>query len=77
MKNKHKAFDEYLEDRFMELGEVGGVPITKDNCEDMLSDWLSQLDVGELIDFADEYGSIEHMNGQIVGLANAEINKDK
>jgi len=74
MINKHKAFEEYLEDRFKKFG-AGGIPTTTYNREDLYSKWLSQLDVQELIDFADEYGSTEHMNGQIVGLTNAEINK--
>lgn len=46
-------FEQWLEDRFIGLREIGGMPITKDNCEDMFSGWLEQLDVQELIDFAD------------------------
>jgi hypothetical protein len=32
------------------------MPITKDNCEDMLDSWFQQLDVSELIAYGEEYG---------------------
>lgn len=51
-----KTFEEFLQEKFMELREIGGMPITKDNYEDMYDSWSQQLDVQELIDFAEEYG---------------------
>jgi len=45
-----KNFNEYLEESFME--EYTG---TKDNVEDAYDYWLSNLDIDELIDYADLY----------------------
>lgn len=50
------TFQEFLEEKFMDLREVGGMPITKDNYESMSESWFSNLDVQEVIDFGDEYG---------------------
>lgn len=50
------TFEQFLEEKFDELGEIGGMPITKDNCEDMLDSWFQQLDVQELINYGEEYG---------------------
>jgi hypothetical protein len=47
-------FETFLEEKFMDLREIGGMPITKDNCEDLFSSWLENLDVQEYIDYADE-----------------------
>ena len=51
-----KTFEEFLEEKFMELREIGGMPITKDNYESLYSSWSEQLDTQELIDFGQEYG---------------------
>lgn len=50
------TFNEFLEDKFNDLREIDGRPITKDNFEDMAEHWFSNLDVQELIDFGEEYG---------------------
>jgi hypothetical protein len=50
------TFQEFLEDKFMDLREIGGMPITKDNYESMSETWFENLDVQELIDFGEEYG---------------------
>lgn len=49
-----QEFEDFLEDKFMDLREIGGMPIMKDNAEDMFSIWLEQLDVSEVMDFAEE-----------------------
>ena len=49
------GFESFLQDKFMDLREIGGRPIIKDNAEDMFDNWLEQLDGQEYIDFADEY----------------------
>jgi hypothetical protein len=46
-----KNFEEFLQDEFMNLRELGGVPITKDNFEDMFSSWLENREISELIDY--------------------------
>ena len=50
-----KNFEEFLQEKFMSLREIGGVPITKDNCEDMFSYWLENRETAELIDYGDEF----------------------
>lgn len=47
-------FESFLQNKFMELREIGGVPIIKDNAEDLFDSWLSNLDSQELIDYADQ-----------------------
>ena len=53
-----KTFQEFLEDKFMDLREIGGIPITKDNYESISESWFEGLDVQELIDFGEEYGRL-------------------
>ena len=50
------TFQQFLEDKFMDLEEIGGMPITKDNYESMSESWFENLDVQELIDYGEEYG---------------------
>lgn len=52
------TFEEFLEYKFDELNEIGGMPITKDNLESMSENWFSSLDVQELIDYGEEYGRL-------------------
>jgi hypothetical protein len=49
---KNKTFEEYLEDKF--YASYTGI---KDNAEEGLDRWLSQLDVQEIIDYAQEWGN--------------------
>lgn len=50
------TFESYLEEKFNEELEIGGVPITKDNYEAMSDRWFESLDVQEVIDLAEEWG---------------------
>ena len=51
-----KTFEYFLQDEFMDLREIGGVPIMKDNAEDMFDNWMQGLDVDEWLELGDEYG---------------------
>lgn len=64
------TFQEYLEEKFSEELEIGGVPITKDNYESMSDNYMSDLDVQEVIDLAEEWGKTltEHQVKQDVEL---------
>lgn len=53
---KYKTFEEWLQEIFSDLGEIGGVPIMKDNCEDMFDGWLANHDVNEMIEHGENYG---------------------
>jgi len=48
------TFEEFLEDEFMALREIGGMPITKDNHEDLFSSWCENLDAQEYSDLAEK-----------------------
>lgn len=59
MKNKYmkiQTFEEFLQDKFNDIDEIGGVPITKDNYESANESWFERLDVSELIEYGEEYG---------------------
>ena len=51
-----KTFEYFLQDEFMDLREIGGVPIMKDNAEDMFDSWMQGLDVDEWLELGDKYG---------------------
>ena len=57
-KNNMTTFQQFLEDKFMENDEIGGMPITKDNYESISESWFENLDVQELIDYGEEYGRL-------------------
>lgn len=71
MTHERKTFEEYLQERFMSLREVGGQSITKDNFEDMFDNWLANLDGEEYMDWAESYGHQEYLQGQQQGLERA------
>lgn len=57
-----KSFEEFLQNKFINLREIGGMPITKDNCEDMFSSWLENRDISDMIDYGDEYADARYNN---------------
>lgn len=57
-KNADRPFEKYLEDKFMSLREIAGVPITKENCEDMFSAWLEDVEQYELIEYANSFARL-------------------
>jgi hypothetical protein len=69
---KTTTFEEFLQEIFMNLREIGGMPITKDNYEDLYSSWCEQLDVQELIDYAEFYGRKCRIEGKEEILKNFE-----
>ncbi len=40
--------EEALQATFTDLREIGGMPICKDNCEDLFENWLSSLSLQEV-----------------------------
>lgn len=58
------TFEQYLLERFMDLREVDGVPIIKDNCEDMFDSWLAQLDGNEYMEYAQIWGEKQYLHGK-------------
>jgi hypothetical protein len=63
-----ETFEEYLQGIFMGNNEIGGCPITKDNCEDMFDSWMQGLDVDEWLEYGKDYGDATYSNGQKWGL---------
>ena len=63
-----QTFEQFMEEKFYELPEIGGVPVTKDNFESIEDIWFANLDVQELIDFGQEYGAQCFTEGQVAGI---------
>ena len=60
------GFESWLEEKFINTNEVDGVPITKDNCEDLFSNYLTDLDTQEIIDLANKFGEERYEMGKKV-----------
>lgn len=60
---KIQSFEEFMQDEFMDLREINGVPIIKDNYEDMFDGWISNLDGEEYFKFAQKYGEKQYLDG--------------
>lgn len=57
-----KNFEEFLQEEFMKLREVGGMAITKDNYEDLFSSWLENREIQDMVDYGDEYADSRYNN---------------
>ena len=68
--------EDYLKDEFIGTREQGGVPIIKDNVEDMFDNWMQDLDVDQWLEWADFYASKKFAEGLLKGekLANETHN---
>ena len=67
--------EQFLQDKFNEFDEIGGMPIIEDNCEDMFENWSSRLDVQELIEYADEYA--EQVRKEMQDLMDLKLKENK
>ena len=61
---KNQTFEEFLQRIFIDLREVGGVPIIKDNCEDMFDLWLSNMEGEDYMNWGELYGKSQFMAGK-------------
>ena len=59
-----ETFENWLREMFIKQNEVGGVPITKDNCEDMFDTYLEGLDGGEYLRLGTVFGKIQFIQGE-------------
>jgi len=50
-----KSFEQFLEEQFIERLEYNGIPIIKDNCDDLFGGWLEECDKQEIIDLAEKW----------------------
>lgn len=66
------SFIDWLEGKFIDMNEIGGMPITKDNCESMFEGWLENQDREEMEEWADRYGNDMYLTGSKAGLAEAK-----
>jgi hypothetical protein len=69
---KDVDFEKWLEERFVNLREVNGTPITKDNCEDLFNDWLTLLTTRDLIRWGDIHAREMYLRGkaEVLGIFN-------
>jgi hypothetical protein len=52
MSKKQQTFEAFLQEHFIGMNEYGGIPIMKDNCEDLFENWLDG-NMQEVIDLAE------------------------
>ena len=63
-----QTFEQYIEGYFVGLNEIDGIPITKDNFEDMASRWLEKLEIEDIIKIANLYAKEEVLKAEKEGL---------
>ena len=56
--------EKFLEEKFMEEREIGGMAITKDNYESLFESWSENLDGSEWIELAQEYADKRYLDGK-------------
>ena len=61
MRYKQDTFEHFLQDYFMDLREIGGMPITKDNFEDLYEGWLENKQIDDLIALGELYGQQQYL----------------
>ena len=64
MENNYTTFEEFLRDMFIQQNEFGGIPITKDNCEDLFDTYLENLDGEEYLRLGTAFGKIQFIQGE-------------
>jgi len=48
-------FNQFLEEHFVKLNEIDGVPINKDNFEIMFEKWKNVISVDDVLELVDIY----------------------
>jgi len=61
---ENQTFEDFLNQYFIDLGEVNGTPIIKDNVEDMFDRWLQKHDIQDIIDLGELYGKYQFLAGK-------------
>ncbi len=51
----YDSFEQFLQNEFMSAG-FGGDHLTKDNFEDLFSNWVTDLDPSDLMEYGEAYG---------------------
>ena len=59
-----ETFENWLREMFIKQNEVGGIPITKDNCEDLFDTYLEGLDGGEYLRLGTAFGQVQFIEGE-------------
>jgi len=60
---KIKTFEDRLMEILIEGNEYGGVPVTKDNCDNLYDQWIDDMDKQELMDLAEKHAQIQYVQG--------------
>ena len=72
-----KTFEEFLQTIFINLLEIDGRAITKDNCEDMFDRWTSDLEFDDYLKWADLFATQRYLEGQNKVLAAFDLAVNK
>ena len=59
-----ETFENWLKEMFIKQNEIGGVPITKDNYEDLFDIYLEGLDGEEYLRLGTFFGKIQFIQGE-------------
>ena len=74
---KNQTFEKFLEETFISFNEYRGTPITKDNCEELLDDWLAGLSGSEYVEWGELYGRSQYLAGKDEILNKSEENNEQ
>ena len=58
------TFESFLQNKFIDKREWGGIPIIKDNCEDLFDGWLGNLDGEEYMEYAEQAIQLARLEGK-------------
>lgn len=70
---KNQTFEDFLYKYFVDLREINGVAIIKDNVEDMFDRWLQNHDIQDIIELGELYGKSQFLAGKDKVLNNINI----
>lgn len=59
-----QTFEQFIKELFIERLEVDGVPITKENADDMFDEYLSNLEGEDWLSYGALYGQSRYLAGK-------------
>lgn len=59
-----KTFEDWLGGAIIERGEMYGLPVTKDNFEDIFATYLENLEPEDYLSLGTMYGNIQFLEGE-------------
>jgi hypothetical protein len=60
----NQTFEDYLKDWFVKQNEFGGIPITKDNCENLFERYVESVETERWMELATLFGQMQFIEGE-------------